>query len=90
MYYRPFAACGVYWDQVFRYSFLLLGWATLLLRGQDAEPIFSTGIKVVNTLATVQNRSGELIKDLKQDDLKWRKTGVRRQSATFHSSPICR
>jgi VWFA-related protein len=44
--------------------------AGVLLHGQDTEPTFSTGIKVVNTLVTVQNRSGELIKDLKQDDFK--------------------
>ena len=38
------------------------------LRGQGTEATFSSNVKVVNTLFTVQNRSGELIKDLKQDD----------------------
>jgi VWFA-related protein len=40
----------------------------LALRAQDSEPTFSSNVKVVNTLATVQNRSGELIHDLNKDD----------------------
>ena len=40
------------------------------LRAQETEATFSTGIKVVNTLVTVQNRSGELIHDLTKDDFK--------------------
>ena len=46
----------------------LLGTAALALRAQDTEPTFSSNVKVVNTLATVQNRSGELIHDLKKED----------------------
>src|SRR6476661_7690418 len=41
--------------------------ASQLLRGQN-EPIFTSGIKVVNTLATVQNKTGKLINDLAKDD----------------------
>ncbi len=55
-----------------RRQFLLsaasLAAANLRLHGQETEPIFSSNVKVVNTLVTVQNRSGELIKDLKQED----------------------
>jgi VWFA-related protein len=35
--------------------------------GQD-DPIFTTGVKVVNVLATVRNKKGALISDLNQDD----------------------
>jgi VWFA-related protein len=48
--------------------------ATVLLHAQTpSEPndvIFSTNVKVVNTLVTVQNRSGELIHDLSQSNFK--------------------
>lgn len=44
----------------------LLAAATCLF-AQD-EAIFTTGVKVVNTLATVQNKSGKLINDLTKDD----------------------
>ena len=36
-------------------------------RGQDA-PVFSTDVKVVNVLATVRNRTGSLVGNLKQED----------------------
>ncbi|MGI8992424.1 MAG: VWA domain-containing protein [Bryobacteraceae bacterium] len=43
-------------------------WASgLLLRGQD-EPTFSAGVKVVNVLATVRSKDGELIRDLAKED----------------------
>lgn len=38
-----------------------------LLRGQE-EPTFSTDVKVVNVLATVLGRKGEIIRDLDRDD----------------------
>jgi VWFA-related protein len=44
--------------------------AASLLRAQETDVTFSTGIKVVNTLVTVQNRGGELIHDLSKDDFK--------------------
>jgi VWFA-related protein len=44
-----------------------------LLRAQapsdsEGEAIFTSGVKIVNTLATVQNKSGKLINDLTKDD----------------------
>ena len=45
--------------------------APLALRAQSenqTDAIFTTGVKVVNTLATVQNKSGKLINDLTKDD----------------------
>ena len=43
--------------------------AGFLLRAQEEDTAtFSTGVKVVNTLATVRNRSGELIHNLGKDD----------------------
>jgi VWFA-related protein len=38
-----------------------------VLRGQD-QPIFSTEVKVVNVLATVRGKHGEIIRDLTKDD----------------------
>lgn len=41
------------------------------LRGQqqqDEEPTFSTDVKVVNVLATVTNKKGQIIRDLTKDD----------------------
>jgi len=43
----------------------------VLLRAQNetqTDAIFTSGVKVVNTLATVQNKSGKLINDLTKDD----------------------
>jgi VWFA-related protein len=51
-----------------RRQFLLAAAAGLSLRAQDQEPIFTTGVKIVNTLATVRNKSGKLINDLTKDD----------------------
>ena len=45
---------------------ILIAAATCLFAQDDA--IFTTGVKVVNTLATVQNKSGKLINDLTKDD----------------------
>jgi VWFA-related protein len=41
--------------------------ATGFLRAQE-QPVFSTDVKVVNVLATVRNKSGELVGNLSQDD----------------------
>ena len=39
------------------------------LRAQDSDqPTFTTGIKVVNVLATVRTKKGEMIRDLSKDD----------------------
>jgi VWFA-related protein len=47
---------------VFSAAFLLP-----LLRGEQA-PTFSTDVKVINVLATVRNKQGQVVRDLKQDD----------------------
>ena len=39
----------------------------VLLAGQE-EPTFTTGVKVVNILATVRNKKGQIIRDLARDD----------------------
>jgi VWFA-related protein len=36
--------------------------------GQDEEPTFSTEVKVVNLLATVRTKSGQIVNDLSKDD----------------------
>lgn len=49
-----------------RRSFLVSAVAPLLL-AQGDDPVFKTGIKVVNILATVRSKSGELRRDLTKD-----------------------
>ena len=50
----------------------LLSLATLLpgrlLRAQQQEGTFSTGVKVVNVFATVRNNKGQIVRDLTKDD----------------------
>jgi VWFA-related protein len=53
---------------VTRRQFLLAAAAAGSLRAQTDEAIFTSGVKIVNTLATVQNKSGKLINDLTKDD----------------------
>jgi len=55
-------------------SATLLG-ARALLRGQQEEPTFSTEVKVVNVLATVRNKKGELVPDLTKDDFSLSENG---------------
>ena len=49
-----------------RRSFLLSAFTPQFLRGQDTT--FSTDVKVVNVLATVRNKQGQIVKDLTKDD----------------------
>jgi VWFA-related protein len=52
-----------------RRQFLAAISASLLLRAQsENEAIFTSSVKIVNTLATVQNKNGKLINDLAKDD----------------------
>ncbi len=54
-----------------RRDFLLHGgmlFGASRLRGQEEPPTFSTEVKVVNVLATVRNKRGEIIRDLTKDD----------------------
>src|SRR5260370_6662717 len=41
---------------------------THALRGDDKAPTFSTDVKVVNVLATVRDKQGNIVQNLKQDD----------------------
>jgi VWFA-related protein len=52
-----------------RFLFSTASWmgARALARGQDV-PTFSTGVKVVNVLATVRTKRNEIVRDLSQDD----------------------
>ena len=52
-----------------RRQFLLALAAALPLRAQEADqPIFTTGVKIVNNLVTVRNKTGKLINNLTRDD----------------------
>jgi VWFA-related protein len=51
-----------------------LFWAGWLAHGQE-EPTFSTDVKVVNLLATVTNKKGEIIRDLTKDDFSLSENG---------------
>src|SRR5258708_7535617 len=53
--------------QFLRAAASLLG-PPILLRGQQDLPTFSTDVKVVNVLATVTDKKGEIIRDLTKDD----------------------
>ena len=60
---------------ILRRDFLLAALAAPSALAQDAEPTFSTGVKVVNILATILNREGQLIKDLTKDDFQIAENG---------------
>src|ERR1700734_1788739 len=51
----------------FAISFILLPLVSAQTPNQD-EPTFSTDVKVVNILATVRTKSGQIINDLTKDD----------------------
>jgi VWFA-related protein len=53
--------------QFLRAAASLLG-TPLILRAQQDLPTFSTDVKVVNVLATVTDKKGEIIRDLTKDD----------------------
>lgn len=57
--------------------------AVFSLRGQDT-PTFSTSVKVVNLLATVRTKKGEIIRDLGKDDFTLTENG-RAQSIRYFS-----
>jgi len=42
--------------------------AARLLRGQQANPTFSADVKVVNLLATVRDKQGQIVRDLAKED----------------------
>lgn len=63
-----------------RRQFLAAVSASLALRAQSSsdaqgDATFTTGVKLVNTLATVQNKNGKLINDLTKDDFTIREDG---------------
>jgi VWFA-related protein len=51
-----------------------LFWACCLAQGQE-EPTFSADVKVVNLLATVTNKKGEIVRDLAKDDFSLAENG---------------
>src|ERR1035438_7026047 len=64
---------------VFRGAAALCGLS--LARGQDT-PVFTTGVKVVDVLATVRNKTGSLVGDLGPDDFSLSEDG-RRQAIRY-------
>ena len=54
--------------QYSRRSFLGVMAATPAWAFQDDKPTFSTGVNVVNVLASVRNKQGEFVRDLTKDD----------------------
>jgi len=56
------------------FSVASLLWIGCLAYGQE-EAIFSTDVKVVNLLATVTNKKGEIIRDLTKDDFSLSENG---------------
>lgn len=53
----------------------LLATPALARDNQDQEPTFKTGVKVVNILATVTTKKGEIVRDLNQEDFQVSENG---------------
>src|SRR5258707_9604257 len=53
--------------QLSRRQFVVSVAGGALLRAQD-DPVFTSTVKVVNVLATVTNKTGEIVRDLTQED----------------------
>jgi VWFA-related protein len=66
-----------------RRHFLASAASLSVLRAQD-EPTFSTDVKVVNLLAIVRTKKGEIVRDLTKDDFSVLENG-RRQSIRYFS-----
>jgi VWFA-related protein len=54
-----------------------------LARAQDEAPTFSANVKVVNVLATVRKKSGEIVRDLTKDDFSLTENGRPQAIAYF-------
>ncbi len=59
-----------------RRSFLLSASFLPVLRAQDAEPIFSSAVKVVSIIASVRDSQGRLVHDLSKEELTVAENGV--------------
>ena len=59
-------------------------WVTALRAGQNDDATFSTDVKVVNVLATVRMKNGEIIRNLSKDDFSVSENG-RPQSIRYFS-----
>jgi len=57
---------------------------TRALRGQEEQPTFSTDVKVVQVLATVTTKKGQIIRDLTKDDFVLAENG-RKQTIQYFS-----
>jgi VWFA-related protein len=61
--------------------------ATRLLRGQQANTTFSADVKVVNLLATVRDKQGQIVRDLTKDDFLLDEDG-RPQTISYFSREV--
>jgi VWFA-related protein len=61
--------------------------ATRLLRGQQANTTFSTDVKVVNLLATVRDKQGQIVRDLTKEDFLLDEDG-RPQTISYFSREV--
>ncbi len=61
----------------------LLAAPALARDNQDQEPTFKTGVKVVNILATVTTKRGEIVRDLNQEDFQVAENGRPQQIQYF-------
>jgi VWFA-related protein len=61
--------------------------ATRLLRGQQANTTFSADVKVINLLATVRDKQGQIVRDLTQEDFLLDEDG-RPQTISYFSREI--
>ena len=84
---HPESECGRVPRRIFLLSALFLCSQPRLLRAAQ-DTTFSTDVKVVNVLATVRDKHGQIIANLNKDDFTLEEDGRSRRFAIFRGKPI--
>jgi hypothetical protein len=69
-----FELCRRVFGRGFLFSWILLALVGSVLRGEE-DSTLSVDVNVVNVLATVRNKQGQIVRDLKQEDFKLEEDG---------------
>ena len=72
--HSPFELSRSVYGRVFLSSWILLALVGSVLRGEE-DSTLSVDVKVVNVLATVRNKQGQIVRDLNQEDFKLEEDG---------------
>src|SRR5689334_13361767 len=67
--HNVFELCRCVYGRAFLFSWILLALVGSVLRGEE-DSTLSVDVKVVNVLATVRNKQGQIVRDLNQGDFK--------------------